>query len=63
MVACGNIAILCYEIAERNLNWVEEDFQKFESLRCYKMLHKQTIVLGQWNIFKKMKMLQKNHGT
>ena len=54
MVACGNIAILCYEIAERNLDCVKGDFYKFESLSGYKMLHKKTIVLGQWNIFKKL---------
>jgi len=46
MVACGNIAILCYEIAERILNWVEEDFQKVERIRCYKMLQNNFIILG-----------------
>ena len=52
MVACGNIAILCYEIAERILNWVEEDFQKVERIRCYKMLQNNFIILGQSTLVK-----------
>ena len=47
MVACGSIALLCYEIAGRNLNWGEENFQKVERIRCYKMLQNNFIILGK----------------